>query len=198
MSSISLENKRQAVGIPESTHTHTPKEEEHSLACWDQSRHLVGFGMMSAFLKLFQNTKTLDVKKYAVAYGLRNSGILWSLLDVKNPSVCSVLIRSLSLPSSVMLVSLSRTDRSKFGEMGGEITVFHCFLVHAARQLHARKTRLTSFHKPPFLPEVRRGGSHLIAKIATPGGSVQPRVDRRPLRISSLYRRRRRRICWRM
>jgi len=61
---------------------------------------------MSAFLKLFQNTKTLDVKKYAVAYGLRNSGILWPLLGVKNPSVCSVLIRNLSVPCSVMLASL--------------------------------------------------------------------------------------------
>lgn len=157
-----------------------------------------GFRHHVCLSQIIPEYKDSGCQKYAMAYGLRNSGILWSLLDVKNPSVCSVLIRSLSLPSSVMLVSLSRTDRSKFGEMGGEITVFHCFLVHAARQLHARKTRLTSFHKPPFLPEVRRGGSHLIAKIATPGGSVQPRVDRRPLRISSLYRRRRRRICWRM
>jgi len=81
MSSISLENKRQAVGIPESTHTHTPKEEEHSLACWDQSRHLVGFGIMSAFLKLFQNTKTLDVKNmpwHMVCAIVVSCGLYWT------------------------------------------------------------------------------------------------------------------------
>ena len=179
MSSISLENKRQAVGIPESTHTHTPKEEEHSLACWDQSRHLVGFGIMSALSQIIPECKDSECQKYAVAYSLRNSGILWSLLDVKNLSVYSVLIRNLSLPS-VRLTSLSRTDCSKFGEIGGEITVLHCFLVHAAQQLHARRTRLTSFHTPPSLLKVRRGGSRLIAETATPGGSIRPRVDLRP------------------
>ena len=59
----------------------TPKEEEHSLACWDQSRHLVGFGIMSAFLKLFQNAKTLDVKNmpwHMVCAIVVSCGLYWT------------------------------------------------------------------------------------------------------------------------